>query len=99
MSPEAPLCTRHGQPQIKDKRDRYTGRCKLCMKEDARHRTIARKAKPNPAEEIVNFSDYPGVHQFVKTRAQLNCRTVSQEILYRLLIAMRQTQAGFKAKE
>lgn len=91
---ETPLCTRHQQPQIQDKKGRFTGRCNACMKEDAQRRSVARKAKPNPADEIVNFGDYPELHQFIKERAYLNCRTVNQEILYRLLTAMKSIQAA-----
>jgi hypothetical protein len=94
MPSDSPLCTRHALPQIPKKGGGFTGRCRQCVTEDSKRKGIVRKAKPNPAEEVVSFVDYPDLHEFVKERAYLNCRTVSQEILYRLKAAMASMQAA-----
>ena len=91
-----PLCTRHQLPQIVGKDGRFIGRCQSCMQEDSKRRT--RKNKPRPTEEVIDFALYPELHEFIKNRAHLNCRSVSQEILFRLLTAMRSMQAGRKPR-
>jgi hypothetical protein len=97
-----PLCTRHGNPQIPDKRGRYIGRCKVCMQEDAAKRqvgkTVTKPTKRGAAVVEVDFTLYPELLAFVRERAEINVRTVQQEILYRLQVSMKSIQAGFKSK-
>ena len=69
------------------------------MTEAPKKRRKPRRPSINPAQETVDFSAYPELHEFVKERATLNVRTVSQEILFRLQAAMRSIQAGKKGKE
>ncbi len=69
------------------------------MTEDPKPRRNAPRKSRLAATETVNFADYPEVQEFVKVRAKANCRSISEEIVFRLKAAMKQAKGGFQEKE